>query len=82
MKPSFHRFLQHFDQEIIADIYEFWAQRFQPLPLPSTDAIQQMLNEFAATYPVAHTMLPTAVTDTSIVEELEQSGLTARLYGG
>jgi ABC-type nitrate/sulfonate/bicarbonate transport system substrate-binding protein len=80
--PLLHRFLQHFDQDIIEDIYEYYAPRFQPLPLPSTGAIQQMLNEFAATYPVAHTLPPTAVTDTSMLEELEQSGLVARLYGG
>jgi ABC-type nitrate/sulfonate/bicarbonate transport system substrate-binding protein len=80
--PLLHRFLQQFDQEIIEEIYEYYAGRFQPLPLPSTSAIQQMLNEFAATYPVAHTLPPTAVTDTSMLEELEQSGLVARLYGG
>jgi ABC-type nitrate/sulfonate/bicarbonate transport system substrate-binding protein len=80
--PLLHRFLQYFDQEIIEDIYEFYAARFQPLPLPSTCAIQQMLDEFAATYPVARTLPPTAVTDTSMLEELEQSGLVARLYGG
>jgi hypothetical protein len=77
-----HRFLQHFDQEIIEDIYEFYAARFQSLPLPSTGAIQQMFNEFAATYPVAHTLPPTAVTDTSMLEELEQSGFIARLMAG
>ena len=80
--PLLHRFLQHFDREIIEDIYEYYAARFQSLPLPSTVAIQQMLDEFAATYPVAHTLPPTAVTDTSMLEELEQSGLVARLYGG
>jgi ABC-type nitrate/sulfonate/bicarbonate transport system substrate-binding protein len=80
--PFLHRFLQQFDQEIIADIYEFYALRFQPLPLPSAVGIQQMLNEFAATYPVAHALPPTAVTDTSLLEELKQSGLVARLYGG
>jgi ABC-type nitrate/sulfonate/bicarbonate transport system substrate-binding protein len=80
--PLLYRFLQHFDLEIIEDIYEYYAGRFQSLPLPSTVAIQQMLNEFAATYPVAHTLPPAAVTDTSILEELEQSGLVARLYGG
>ncbi|HXV82314.1 MAG TPA: hypothetical protein VEG60_20785 [Candidatus Binatia bacterium] len=74
--------MQHFDQDIIEDIYEYYAARFQPLPLPSTDAIRQMLNEFAATYPVAHTLPPAAVTDTAILEELEQSGLVTRLYGG
>jgi hypothetical protein len=63
-------------------MYEFYAPRFQPLPLPSAVVIQQLLNEFAATYPAAHTLPPTAVTDTSILEELEQSGLGARLYGG
>ena len=81
--PLLHRFLQHFDQEIIEDIYEYYAGRFQSLPpLPSTVAIQQMLNEFAVSYPVARKLPPTAVTDTSILEELEQSGLVARLYGG
>jgi ABC-type nitrate/sulfonate/bicarbonate transport system substrate-binding protein len=80
--PLLQRFLQQFDQEIIEEIYEYYAARFQSLPLPSTVAIQQMLNEFAATYPVAHTLPPTAVTDTSMLEELEQSGLVARLYGG
>jgi hypothetical protein len=80
--PLLHRFLQHFDQEIIEEIYEFYAARFQPLPLPSTSAIQQMLNEFAVSYPVARKLPPTAVTDTSMLEELERSGLIARLYGG
>ena len=80
--PLLHRFLQQFDHEIIAEIYEFYAARFQPLPMPSMGALQQMLNEFAATYPVAHTLPPTAVTDTSMLEELEQGGLVGRLYGG
>jgi ABC-type nitrate/sulfonate/bicarbonate transport system substrate-binding protein len=80
--PLLHRFLQQFDQQIIEDIYEYYTARFQSLPLPSTVAIQQMLNEFAARYPVAQTLSPTAVTDTSVLEELERSGLVARLYGG
>jgi ABC-type nitrate/sulfonate/bicarbonate transport system substrate-binding protein len=80
--PLLQRFLQQFDQDIIEDIYDYYAARFQPLPLPSAVAIQQMLNEFAATYPLAHALPPTAVTDTSILAELEQSGLVARLYGG
>jgi hypothetical protein len=80
--PLLHRFLQHFEQEIVADIYEFYAPRFQQQPLPSAVGIQQMLNEFAATYPMAHTLPPTAVIDTSMPEELEQSGFIARLYGG
>jgi ABC-type nitrate/sulfonate/bicarbonate transport system substrate-binding protein len=80
--PLLHRFLQHFDQETVEDIYEFYAPRFQPLPLPSAVVIQQLLSEFAATYPGAHTLPPTAVADTSMVEELEQSGFVARLYGG
>jgi ABC-type nitrate/sulfonate/bicarbonate transport system substrate-binding protein len=80
--PLLHRFLQHFDQETIENIYEFYAPQFQQLPLPSAVVIQDLLNEFAATYPVAHTLPPTAVTDTSVLEELEQSGFVARLYGG
>jgi ABC-type nitrate/sulfonate/bicarbonate transport system substrate-binding protein len=80
--PLLHRFLQQFDQEIIEDIYEYYTARFQRLPLPSMSAIQQMLNQFAATYPVAHTLPPTAVTDISMLEEMEQSGLVVRLYGG
>jgi hypothetical protein len=74
--------LQHFDQETVENIYEFYAPRFQQLPLPSAVVLQQMLGEFAATYPWAHTLPPPAVTDTSMVEELEQSGLVERLYGG
>jgi hypothetical protein len=31
---------------------------------------------------MAHTLPPTAVTGTSMLEELEQRGLVARLYGG
>jgi hypothetical protein len=80
--PSLHQFLQHFDQETVADIYEFYAPRFQQLPLPSAVVIQHVLNEFAATYPVAQTLPPTAVTDTSMLEELEQSEFVARLYSG
>jgi hypothetical protein len=80
--PLLHRFLQHFDQESMADIYALYAPHFQKLPLPSAVGIQQMLNEFAATYPGARTLPPTAVTDTSMLEELEQSGFVARLYGG
>jgi hypothetical protein len=80
--PLLHRFLQHFDQETVEDIYAFYAPRFQQLPLPSAVVIQQILSEFAATYPVARTLSPTAVTDTSMLEELEQSGFVARLYGG
>jgi hypothetical protein len=80
--PLLHRFLQHFDEATVEDMYEFYAPRFQQLPLPSAVVIQQLLNEFAATYPVAHTLPPTAMTDTSMLEELEQSGFVARLYGG
>jgi ABC-type nitrate/sulfonate/bicarbonate transport system substrate-binding protein len=80
--PLLHRFLQQFDQGITEEIYEFYVPRFQPLPMPSAVGLQQMLNAFAATYPVAHTLPPTAVTDTSMLEELEQSGLVERLYGG
>jgi hypothetical protein len=80
--PLLHRFLQHFDQATVEDMYAFYAPRFQELPLPSPVVIQQVLHEFAATYPAAQTLPPTAVTDTSMLEELEQSGFVARLYGG
>jgi hypothetical protein len=80
--PLLHRFLQHFDEATVEDIYAFYAPRFQQLPLPSAVVIQPMLNAFAATYPGARTLPPTAVTDTSMREELEQNGFVARLYGG
>jgi ABC-type nitrate/sulfonate/bicarbonate transport system substrate-binding protein len=77
-----HRFLQHFDEATVEDMYAFYAPRFQQLPLPSAVVIQQVLHEFAATYPAAQTLPPTAVTDTSMLEELEQSRFVARLYSG
>ena len=79
--PLLQRFLVDFDHEIMEEIYAFYARRFQPLPLPSPNAIQQMLNDFAATYPAARITKPGEVTDITILNKLDQSGLCARLYG-
>jgi ABC-type nitrate/sulfonate/bicarbonate transport system substrate-binding protein len=79
--PLLRRYVQTFDQQATEDIYAYYADRFQKLPLPSPKEIQSVLSEFAAKYPAARNLSATAFTDTSFLEEIERSGLLARLYG-
>jgi ABC-type nitrate/sulfonate/bicarbonate transport system substrate-binding protein len=80
--PALRRYLQIFDLETTEDIYDYYADRFRRLPLPSSQGIQSGVNQLAPKYPAARSVPVTAFTDTSFLEDLERSGLLMRLYGG
>ncbi len=79
--PLLHRYLQLFDRQTIEDIYEYHAPRLQELPVSPAMGIQTLLNEFVSRYRAARTLSPTAIVDTSFLDQLEQTGFVTKLYG-
>jgi hypothetical protein len=48
----------------------------------SAEGLQSIRNTFAQTYPAAQNVQEADFTDSSIVDELEQSGFIKKLYAG
>jgi ABC-type nitrate/sulfonate/bicarbonate transport system substrate-binding protein len=62
----------------IALIWETAREEYQPLPVPTEDAIQAVLER--ETEPAAKSFQPADFIDLSLLREVEQSGLVSTLY--
>jgi ABC-type nitrate/sulfonate/bicarbonate transport system substrate-binding protein len=65
--------------EVIA-LYEEAREDFQPLPVPSDEALQAGLDREIEANPEARDFQPSDFVDLSFLRELEQSGFVERLY--
>jgi len=79
--PLLQRFLEFPERRAIEQAYDFHLSRFQALPRPSAPAIQRLLDELARERPVAATLSPARITDTSFLDDLERAGFVKHLYG-
>jgi ABC-type nitrate/sulfonate/bicarbonate transport system substrate-binding protein len=82
--PLLQRFLQVNERELVADQVRFYLPLFPQVPRMalSAEGLQSIRDTFAKTYPAARDVQEADFTDSSIVDELEQSGFIAALYAG
>jgi hypothetical protein len=66
------------DVEEITFLYEQTAELLQPVPAPTEEAIQAVLD--GETEPQAKNFKPSDFIDLSFLRELEQSGYVSNLY--
>jgi NitT/TauT family transport system substrate-binding protein len=70
------------DAPSLTEAYDVLIQGYLPqAPYPTLDGIQTVLNKLAEDDPDAANFSPEDVADTSIVQEIEDSGFISDLYG-
>lgn len=79
--PVLQRLLGFKNVAAVEAAYDFYAPLFQPAPRPSLPGIQKLLDELALTQSAARAPAPSAILNTSFLDELEQSGFITKLYG-
>jgi ABC-type nitrate/sulfonate/bicarbonate transport system substrate-binding protein len=82
--PLLQRFLQMNERELVEDQVRFYLPLFPQVPRMalSEQGLQSIRDTFAQTYPAASKVREVDFTDSSIVDELEQSGFIRQLYAG
>ncbi len=82
--PVLQRFLQVSDRKLVEDQYRFYVPLFPQVPRMalSAEGLQSIRDTFAKTYPAAQSVREADFTDSSIIDELEQSGFIGKLYAG
>ena len=78
--PLLQRFLEFPDRRAVQEAFKFHLPRFQAMPRPSAQAIQRLLDELAREHPLAATLSPARIADTSFLDELERAEFVKRLY--
>ena len=80
--PVLQQFLQVDDRKLVEDQYRFYVPLFPQVPRMalSAEGLQSIRDTFARTYPAAAQVREADFTDSSIVDELEQSGFIAKVY--
>ena len=80
--PLLQRFLQVNERELVEDQVRFYLPLFPQVPRMALSAagLRSIRDAFAPNYPAALSLQEADFTDSSIVDELEQSGFIAMLY--
>jgi ABC-type nitrate/sulfonate/bicarbonate transport system substrate-binding protein len=74
------KYLRIQDRETLEEVYRIYFQIYQPIPFPSTSAIQTQLSWMADRDPRAKNAKPEQFIDASFLKEIEKSGFVAKLY--
>ena len=82
--PLLQRFLNVSDRKLVEDQYHFYKPLFPQVPRMalSAEGLQSIRDTFSKTYAAARQVQEADFTDSSIVDELEQSGFIKQLYAG
>lgn len=69
------------EREALAEGHRVFAlEVIQPVPYPTMEGIQRILDRIAAREPRARAARPEALVDVTVLKELEQSGFVTELY--
>jgi len=79
--PMLSRYLGIDDAAVVAAIHDFYAARFQRVPVPPEDGLRHLIETYAPLYPDAGTRTLADVTAPEFVASLVAEGAIARLYG-
>jgi len=81
--PLLQRFLNISDRKVAEDLHTFYVPLFPQAPrLSMSEGMQAVRDVFAKTYPAAQKLRESDISDSSFIDELEQSGFIQRLYAG
>ncbi len=81
--PLLQRFLNISDRKVAEDLHTFYVPLFPEAPrLSMSEGMRAVRDVFAKKYPAAQTLQESDMSDSSFIDELEQSGFIKRLYAG
>jgi ABC-type nitrate/sulfonate/bicarbonate transport system substrate-binding protein len=81
--PLLQEFLGFGDRVAVERLHEYYSSAFPVIPRPAlSDGMQELRDLFSDRYPAAREMQETDIVDSSLIDDLEQSGFIARLYDG
>jgi ABC-type nitrate/sulfonate/bicarbonate transport system substrate-binding protein len=78
--PLLQRFLNISDRKAAEDLHKFYVPLFPQAPRLSSSGIQGVRDVFSKRYPAAQKLQESDISDSSFIDELEQSGFIQRLY--
>lgn len=79
--PFLHRHLNIDDADVVAGIYDYFAEIFERLPYPGMENIQRAIDVSAKSKPNAANVTPEDLVDTSFLDTVAGEGLIEKLYG-
>jgi len=80
--PVLQRFLNLTDRDLAEHQYRFYVPLFERVPrLSLGEGLQSIRDVFSKTYPHAQKLQEREFVDSSVIDELEQSGFIGKLYG-
>lgn len=81
--PLLQRFLNFADRKVAEDLHKYYVPLFPQAPrFALAEGIKGVRNVFSKKYPAAQKLQESDFSDSSFIEELEQSGFIQRLYAG
>jgi NitT/TauT family transport system substrate-binding protein len=75
------KYLRSDDRELMNRTYDLITPFFEKVPYPAHASIQTVIDQRSIENPDASKLTPAAVSDDSIIKDLEAAGFTTRLYG-
>jgi hypothetical protein len=75
------KYLRSDDRELMNRTYDLITPFFEKVPYPAPASIQTVIDQRSIENPDASKLTPAAVSDDSILKDLEAAGFTTRLYG-
>ena len=81
--PVLQRFLNISDRKVVEDLHKFYVPLFPQAPRVSlSGGMQAIRDTLSKKYPSAQKLQESDISDSSFIDELEQSGFIQRLYAG
>jgi len=81
--PVLQRFLNISDRKVVEDLHKFYVPLFPQAPrFALAEGIKDVRDTFSKKYPAAQKLQESDISDSSFIDELEQSGFIQRLYAG
>jgi NitT/TauT family transport system substrate-binding protein len=74
------KYTRNEDREVLEDSYNYNANKYLALPVPTLDGIRTILTELSTTAPAAKNADPEQFVSYKIAREIEASGFVKRLY--
>ena len=74
------RYTQTDDRDVLADAYDYYRDGYQRDLMPTTEGLQEQLDELAEAKPQARSAKPQDFLDLAPLERIKATGLIERLY--
>lgn len=79
--PLLQEYLDFSDRSAVERLHEYYASVFPVVPRPVlSDGMQDLRDLFSQRYPAARELQEADIVDSSLIDDLEQSGFIAQLY--